>query len=84
MRDICKQVVHNAEELGIVCENTPPSVAASAIFMCIVLCGWNYNKKELEDACDISAVTISKCYKKLFGYRLHLFSPELKHRYGIT
>lgn len=84
MRDICKQVVHIAEEQGVVSQNTPPSIAAGCIYLCSVLCNWDYSKKQLEDACEISAVTISKCYKKLCGYRLHLFSDELKEQYKIV
>ena len=84
MRDICKMVVQKADELAIVSENTPPSIAAGSIYLCNMLCNWQLSKKELSDACEISQVTISKCYKKLHNYRLHLFTPELIEQFNIT
>lgn len=72
-RDICKDVVMKAEELGIVSENTPPSVAAGSIYLCNMVFGWKFTKKDLSDACEISQVTISKCYNKLYVYRTLLF-----------
>jgi transcription initiation factor TFIIB len=84
MRDVCKHVIRKADDLCIVCENTPPSIAAGAIFLCSSLCGWKVGKKELAEACEISQVTISKCYKKMHVYRLDLLSPDVIQRHGIT
>ena len=80
-REICKEVVHKAEDLGIVSENTPPSVAAGSIYLCNVLMGWNFTKKDMSEACEISQVTITKCYKKLYMYRMFLFTPESIAKY---
>lgn len=71
-RDICKDVIKKADELSIVCENTPPSVAAGSIFVCSSVYGWGIGKKELADACEISQVTISKCFKKLLQYKEYI------------
>ena len=68
-RDICKDVVRRAEELGIVSENTPPSIAVGSIFLCSTIFDWGINKKDLADACEISQVTVTKCFKKLFDYK---------------
>jgi transcription initiation factor TFIIB len=67
-KETCREVIRKADELSIVCENTPPSIAAGSIYMCSVACDWGISKKELADACEISQVTISKCYKKLNQY----------------
>jgi transcription initiation factor TFIIB len=83
MREICKQVVKKAEELGIVSENTPPSIAAGSIYLCNVICMMGLSKKELSDACEISQVTISKCYKKLYTNRAHLFPKDMIKQYNI-
>ena len=69
MRNVCKKVVRKAEELGVVSENTPPSIAAGAIYLCNIVYGWGFSKKEMGEACEISQVTISKCYKKLNSYK---------------
>lgn len=76
-RDICKYVVKSADELSIVSENTPPSIAAGSIFLCNTLLHWGVSKKELSEACEISQVTISKCFKKLFIYRHMILPPEV-------
>lgn len=73
MKDVCKTIVKKAEDLGIVSENTPPSIAAGSIYLCNVVCNWGLTKKDLSEACEISQVTISKCFKKLFTYKDHLF-----------
>lgn len=72
-RNMAKNVVHVAEDLAIVSENTPPSVAAGAIYLCAIEQKWNVSKKDLAEACDISQVTISKCYKKLAQYKESIF-----------
>jgi transcription initiation factor TFIIB len=72
MKDLCKKIIIKSSELGIVSENTPPSIAAGAIYMCNMMYNWNISKKELSEACEISQVTISKCYKKINMYIKYL------------
>jgi transcription initiation factor TFIIB len=75
-KEVCRYVVKKADELCVVSENTPPSVAAGSIFLCSEILGWKICKKELSDACDISQVTISKCFKKMFKFKGHLMPKE--------
>ena len=63
-------------KLDIVDENTPPSIAAGSIYLVLSLCSINMNKKHISQACKISEVTISKCYKKLYEYRYQII-PQL-------
>jgi len=74
-KDMCKHVIKKAEEFSIVSENTPPSVAAGTIYMCNMICEWGIGKQTLSDSCDISQVTINKCYKKMVVYKKMLL-PE--------
>jgi transcription initiation factor TFIIB len=83
IKDLCMKVVERADELSIICENTPPSIAAGCIYLVCTVCGESIDKKELAVACDISMVTISKCFKKLFSYRTYLFTDDEKKRYSI-
>ena len=46
-------------------ENTPPSIAAGAIYLYCKHRDKNITKKELSDICKISEVTINKCFKSL-------------------
>lgn len=74
-RDLCKHVIKQADELGVVSENTPPSVAAGTIYLCNLMFGWKLCKNSLAEACDISLVTINKVYKKMLPYEKMLLSP---------
>jgi transcription initiation factor TFIIB len=81
--ELCKHVVAKADDLNIVSENTPPSIAAASIYLCNVICNLGIQKKDLATICEISQVTLTKCYKKLYNYRGHLFTKEAINTYNI-
>jgi transcription initiation factor TFIIB len=83
IRDICKHIVQKADELNIVSENTPPSIAAGSIYLCIILCELDISKKDLSLACGISQVTLTKCYKKLYNSRGQIMPKEAILKYKI-
>lgn len=83
VRELCKHVVLKAGELNVASENTPPSVAAGSIYMCIVVCGLAISKKDLSAACGISPVTITKCYKKLHEHRGVLLPKDVILKYHV-
>ena len=83
IRELCKYIVQKADELSIVSENTPPSIAAGSIYLCIVLCDLDITKKDLSTACGISQVTLTKCYKKLYTNRAHLLPKDIILKYNI-
>jgi transcription initiation factor TFIIB len=65
VRHICART----EELGVVPENTPPSLTASVIaFSCAEL-GISVELGEVARVCGISAVTIQKCLKRMTPWR---------------
>lgn len=65
VRHICART----EELGVVPENTPPSLTASVIaFSCAEL-GITVDLTEVARVCGISAVTIQKCLKRMAPWR---------------
>ena len=82
--DVCMYVVNKADELSIICENAPPSIAAGVIYLCSTLCNQYLSKKDISKACEISEVTINKCYKKLYEYRVYLFPDYVKDKYNIV
>ena len=41
-------------------------------------------KKIISKECDISEVTINKCYKKLNAYKKYLIDDEIKNKYNIN
>lgn len=79
--DTCKYIVMKADEYSIVSENAPPSIAAGSIYLCCVEYKQNISKKDISKACEISEVTINKCYKKLALYKEYLLPPpEFKNQ----
>jgi transcription initiation factor TFIIB len=83
IRELCRDIVQKADELCIVSENTPPSISAGSIYLCNVVCELGISKKDMATACELSQVTLSKCYKKLYDHRSMLFSPEAIYKYNI-
>jgi transcription initiation factor TFIIB len=75
--ELCMYVIEKSEEFSIVSENAPPSIAAGCIYLVSVCCELNISKKEIAKACEISEVTINKCYKKLYKYRNYLFPKSV-------
>lgn len=68
---------------NLVADNTAPSVAAGSIFLVCTACKQNITKKQVSKACKTSEVTISKCYKKLYNYKLELFPKQVIKEYDI-
>ncbi len=84
MTELCQYIIAKSEEYSIVSENAPPSIAAGCIYLCSTCCNYGITKKEIASACQISEVTINKCYKKLYAYRLHLFPENIIIKHNIT
>lgn len=85
--NLCMTVSRKASDLGIVDENTPPSVASGCIYLVmhvIPSLRTSITKKNISEACKISEVTIGKCFKKLFPYRTYLFSKEEISYFGVV
>jgi transcription initiation factor TFIIB len=70
-------------ENNLVEDNTSPSIAAGSIFMVCNLCNYNITKKLVSEACKISEVTISKCYKKMNKNKLYLLPNIVIKQYNI-
>ena len=65
IRHVCKRT----EDLGIVPENTPPSLTASVIAFCAQDMGIRLEVPEIARVCGISAVTIHKCLKRMLPWK---------------
>jgi len=61
IKKICQISIDN----NLICENTPPSIAAGCIFYYSKLTNKEINKKDISEICKISEVTINKCMKKI-------------------
>ena len=65
LEPLVRHVCARTEKLGIVPENTPPSLTASVIAFCSQELGIRMDIAEIARVCGISAVTIQKCLKRL-------------------
>ena len=61
IKNICKKI----ESHKINSENTPPSMAAGCIYYFVVNNDLNITKRDIHNVCEISEVTINKCFKKI-------------------
>ena len=61
IKDICNEITKS----NLISENTPPSIAAACIYYIINKNNINICKKEIAEICNISDVTINKCFKKI-------------------
>ena len=77
---LCFEITKRAIDSNIADDNTPPSIAAGCIYLVISVTLQSISKNEVSNACNVSEVTISKCYKKLYKYRHYLFTKsQIKH-----
>ena len=61
----CKQLALKIDELEIVSENSPTSVAAGTLYYYCIKHSIDISKKHIATVCEVSEVTITKCYKRL-------------------
>jgi transcription initiation factor TFIIIB Brf1 subunit/transcription initiation factor TFIIB len=69
LESLVRHVCARTEELGIVPENTPPSLTASVIAFCAQHAGLRIDTAEIARVCGISAVTIQKCLKRMMLWK---------------
>lgn len=73
--DMANNIAKIADDIGIILENTPPSVAVGTLCFAIEHYGIDITKKTVAETCKKSEVTIAKTLKKLND-----FKPYLNHR----
>ena len=69
---LVRHVCARTEELGVVPENTPPSLTASVIAFCCAALGISMDNADIARVCGISAVTIQKCLKRMQPWKEQL------------
>ena len=61
----CKAITRRIDELEIVSENALTSAAAGSLYFYVQLNELDITKKQIAETCEVSEVTITKCYKRL-------------------
>jgi transcription initiation factor TFIIIB Brf1 subunit/transcription initiation factor TFIIB len=64
----CKELAKKLDDLEIVSENAPTSVAAGTLYYYCMKHEIDFSKKQIADVCEVSEVTITKCFKRLQKY----------------
>lgn len=62
---LCLFIANVIQEQNLIPDNTPNSVAAGIVFFMCQLFHLNRSKAEIKSICNVSEVTINKCYKKI-------------------
>jgi transcription initiation factor TFIIIB Brf1 subunit/transcription initiation factor TFIIB len=83
--NIAKDVSNNIHKLELVTTHEPPSVAAGCILLVVEYYNLAVTKKQISDIFNISDVTISKTYRKIWVYHKIILSNNrmencLKHK----
>jgi transcription initiation factor TFIIB len=73
---LVRQVCARVDDLGIVPENTPPSLTASVIAFCCGELRITMDHADIARVCGISAVTIHKCLKRMAPWRSKIMETE--------
>ena len=80
---VCKFVAHRIQQLNLIPENTPHSIAAGIIYFIAQECNLKITKKAVNGVSEISEVTINKCYKKLEELKSSLIPASIVDKYKI-
>jgi transcription initiation factor TFIIB len=80
---ICEYIIEKADELNLINEVTPTSSSGASIYMVNIHCNLGLSKKNISDECGVSAVTLTKTYKKLYPHRGTLFPNDIIQKYSI-
>ena len=82
LTNLCKFVAFKIEQLKLIPENTPHSIAGGIIYFISQMCNLNISKASINNVSKISEVTINKCYKKLETYKLILIPETVLAKYN--
>lgn len=70
-------IANKIDELRIIQDNAPHSIAAGVVYFVCQLFDINVSKTDIKHACGVSEVTINKCYKKIDLEKAILVPPIL-------
>jgi len=79
---IIKHISSLCEKHSLIYDNTPPAMATGCIYLLSQLKNLEVSKKSISENCNISEVTINKCYKKL--YNNEILIKEIQSKYVLT
>ena len=79
--DLAILISERANKAEIVSENTPPSIACGVIYLLSELLSADCDLKTIHKKCDISIVTINKCFRNLWKHRKKIVPKVINDNY---
>ena len=79
---LCKFVSKKVEQTGVINDNTPHSIAAGIVYFVGQICNMQITKTDIKLVCNVSEVTINKCYKKLEAMKSQLIPSCILEKYS--
>ena len=80
--EIIKKIAELCTEYNLIYDNTPPAMATGCIYLLSQLHELGITKKQISQTCNISEVTINKCYKKLLTNEILI--NDIQSKYVLT
>jgi len=74
---LAKFMAHKIEELGLIRDNTPQAVASGIVYYIGQRVGLAITKADIIQKCQISDVTVAKCYKKMVLFESQIVPPSV-------
>lgn len=78
---VCLFMTKRIEQLNLVPEKAPQSVAAGIIYFVSQSCNLNIDKQDIHKVSEISEVTINKCFKRLEEHKMKLIPKVILNKY---
>lgn len=79
---LCKFVSKKVEQTGLINDNTPHSIAAGIVYFVAQTCNMQTTKTDIKTVCNVSEVTINKCYKKLEAIKSQIIPSCILEKYS--
>jgi transcription initiation factor TFIIB len=80
---LVKFIADRVENSDIIAENTPQSSAAGIVFFVANMSNLAITKSDIRQLCDVSEVTINKCYNKFYAVRHELLPKCIMKKYNM-
>ena len=79
---VVKFVTSKVSKQHIITDNIPQAIAAGIIYFVGIRCNQKISKLDIKQNCDISEVTINKCFKKLDAHPQPLIPNVILQKYN--
>jgi transcription initiation factor TFIIIB Brf1 subunit/transcription initiation factor TFIIB len=81
---LAKFIAHKIEKEELILDNTPQAIASGIIYFINQICHLNIPKTDIIQKCQISDVTIIKCYKKMMLVKESLIPLVILEKYEVN